>query len=287
MSIPIKIASIMNKKYMLDYLKNYFCASYSASRKLKYNQQYAFRVRRSVDDSVLDIGFYGMNIDIYSLLSFVGNGSGFITILYDATGNGNHLIQSDSTRQPRIVNNGALEIDGGKLSMYFDGSNDVLACANSSSIDPTTQPLYYNMVLNFDVSVANDQIPLAKNTDSLATGQFAMVFSNTNSRMVIYQEGTSRTSAAVGSITRGIQTVQSVMWENGLVKTFDDAIFSSSGLYSGSLTSRNSLNVGARAHSTGGYTNYFKGKISEVHIMRGNPRRFSFETEQKKFFNIL
>jgi len=95
----------------------------------KLSSSYAgncIRVRRSSDNTEMDIGFVSNYLDTAALLSFVGGGSGFVKTKYDQSGNGNNKTNSNNSQQPRIVNGGTLELTNTKLSMAFDGSDDFL-----------------------------------------------------------------------------------------------------------------------------------------------------------------
>lgn len=84
------------------------------------------RVRRSSDNTELDIGFVSNYLDIAALSAFVGAGSGYVVIIYDQSGNGDNLFQPTSTFQPLIVNSGTLNTVGGNASILFDGIDDFL-----------------------------------------------------------------------------------------------------------------------------------------------------------------
>lgn len=85
------------------------------------------RVRRSSDNTEIDIfALYNGELDTTFLLNFVGAGNGFVTTWYDQSGNGNNVTQTTAANQPRIVNAGVLEIQNGKVTVRFDGSNDSL-----------------------------------------------------------------------------------------------------------------------------------------------------------------
>ena len=94
----------------------------------------AIRVRRSSDNSELDIGFTSGNLDTAALLGFVGNGggdNGFVTTWYDQSGSGNNLTQTTAANQPKIVNAGAVIItNNSRPTFKFDGTNDVLDAAS-------------------------------------------------------------------------------------------------------------------------------------------------------------
>ena len=107
-------------QFILDQLSVPSAAAFSL-RKLRANYTgFAIRVRRSQDNAETDIGFDSQgNLDTGSLLSFVGANSGFISVWYDSSGNGRNATQTLSTRQARIVNNGAVEILNNKPTASF------------------------------------------------------------------------------------------------------------------------------------------------------------------------
>ena len=79
----------------------------------------AIRVRRSNDNAEQDIGFVNNQLDTASLTSFVGANNGFVTRWYDQSGNSVTASQATAANQPRIVNAGTIESQGGKPSMWF------------------------------------------------------------------------------------------------------------------------------------------------------------------------
>lgn len=93
---------------------------YSVARRLRKSATKAIQVRRSSDNATLDIGFIGNNLDTTTLLTFVGVGNGFVSTIYDQSGNNVNVIQSTTTRQPKIVNSGALITKNSKPAMLFD-----------------------------------------------------------------------------------------------------------------------------------------------------------------------
>jgi hypothetical protein len=66
------------------------------------------RVRRSSDNSEQDFGFVNNILDTTSLLSFVGGGTGFVTVWYDQSGNGRNYTQTIAGNQPVIIIGGVL-----------------------------------------------------------------------------------------------------------------------------------------------------------------------------------
>ena len=99
----------------------------------------AIRVRRSSDNTEINIGFNSSRtLDIVSLLSFAGSGSAFITVAYDQMGSGINPSQTISANQPRIVNNGVIDLVN-SLPTFFAATtttslNGFLAINGSSMI---------------------------------------------------------------------------------------------------------------------------------------------------------
>lgn len=122
--------------YLLDLYPS-AVAAYSIRRLSSTYTGPAIRVRRSSDNTEQDIGFVSIDLDTTALSSFVGPGSGFVTIWYDQSGNSKDNIQTTSTQQPRIVNGGSIELVNGKPSIYFDGSNDYVETNATINIGTT------------------------------------------------------------------------------------------------------------------------------------------------------
>jgi hypothetical protein len=96
------------------------------------------RVRRSSDNLERDIyGTFRGDLDLAALTSFVGANSGFVTTWYDQSGTGRHATQATAGSQPRIVNAGAVDTEGGKPTLFFDGTNDQLIHTIPSPIAAT------------------------------------------------------------------------------------------------------------------------------------------------------
>jgi hypothetical protein len=91
------------------------------------------KVRRSSDNTSLDIGFINDYLDTASLLSFVGVGDGFVSIWYDQSGNGYNFEQPTLDYQPKIVNAGSLLTKNSKPTVVFDGLSDYMSIPSSLS----------------------------------------------------------------------------------------------------------------------------------------------------------
>ncbi len=78
----------------------------------------AIRLRRSSDDAESDFGFSGNELDLTAINTFLGGSTGFATTLYDQSGNGGDVTQTNASNQPTFVSNGL----NGKPSLYMSSS---------------------------------------------------------------------------------------------------------------------------------------------------------------------
>tara|TARA_R110000851_G_scaffold34556_2_gene91701 strand:+ start:440 stop:1321 length:882 start_codon:yes stop_codon:yes gene_type:complete len=95
------------------------------------------KVRRASDNTTLDIGFSGDDLDTSSLQTFCAGTDGFIDTWYDQSGNAKNATQSGSGNQPKIVTSGSVILKDGIPAISSDGVNDnmlILGC--ESVFDP-------------------------------------------------------------------------------------------------------------------------------------------------------
>lgn len=94
------------------------------------------RVRRSSDSAEAD--FTGTEVTNGTLAAWVGAGNdGFVRSLYDQSGNGRHMGQSTSGRQPKLVSSGALILEEGKPTLEFQNSRgDLLTTGTGFTAGP-------------------------------------------------------------------------------------------------------------------------------------------------------
>lgn len=85
------------------------------------------KVRRSSDNTTLDIGFVSNVLDTASLLSFVGSGDGFIDTWYDQSGNSNDAVKFVLGGEPKIAISGVVVVKNGNIafSTLHDNSCDL------------------------------------------------------------------------------------------------------------------------------------------------------------------
>lgn len=85
-------------------------------------------VRRGSDNATASVGFTAEGVlDSAALLAFAGSADVFVTRWYDQSIYARHVIQTVTSRQPKIVEAGVLVVDaGGKPAIRFPGSTDSL-----------------------------------------------------------------------------------------------------------------------------------------------------------------
>ena len=113
--------------YILNLLSQSSVGAYSLNLVRSNYTGFCIRVRRSSDNTEINIGFVNGFLDIITLLSFVGVGTGFVTIWYDQSGAGLNVFQTNASFQPRIVISGVLNTANSKPSINFNGSQWLIA----------------------------------------------------------------------------------------------------------------------------------------------------------------
>lgn len=91
------------------------------------------RVRTSAaGNAETDIGFDGNgNLDETALAAAIGSNTGTVVTWYDQSGNGVNVTQATAANQPIIVSSGTIQKNNGRVTMFFDGTNDGLASSFS------------------------------------------------------------------------------------------------------------------------------------------------------------
>lgn len=110
----------------------------------------AMRVRRSSDNQLRDVYFDANGVISLSsqvsasgggaatattLTGWLGANSGYVTIWYDQSGNGNNASQATTGNQPKIVNAGALLTQNGLPTLVFDGSSSYFTISYAANMD--------------------------------------------------------------------------------------------------------------------------------------------------------
>jgi hypothetical protein len=87
----------------------------------------AIKVRRSSDETLLDIGFLPSGaLDTTALLNFAGTGNAFVYKWYDQSGRRNDMLQDLNNYQPQIVFDGRVKNIGSKVAVDFTGNKGLI-----------------------------------------------------------------------------------------------------------------------------------------------------------------
>lgn len=98
-------------------------AAWSTRRLVADYQGPLLRVRRSSDNSELDIAVGGDgDLDRANLGTFAARSDAHVVVWYDQSGNGHHLRQGERTQQPRIIVNGTLLAENSRPVIVFERS---------------------------------------------------------------------------------------------------------------------------------------------------------------------
>jgi prepilin-type N-terminal cleavage/methylation domain-containing protein len=118
---------------VLDGLATQPVAAYSLRKLRSSYSGAAVTVRRSSDNSTADIGFTAAgDLDTAALIAFVGTGDGFVTTVYDQSGNGRNAVQGTAANQPVLVTAGSIRTLGGRPALDLHLHRGVLSAAGSS-----------------------------------------------------------------------------------------------------------------------------------------------------------
>ena len=85
------------------------------------------KVRRSSDNSELDIGFDSNgDLDISAIETHCGSSDGFVSVWYDQSGNGNNVTQGVTSLQPKIYDGSAVVQDNGRPAIQAISASNYL-----------------------------------------------------------------------------------------------------------------------------------------------------------------
>lgn len=113
------------------------------------------RVRRASDNTESNIGFVNNVLDTTSLINFCNGTIGYITIWYDQSGNSMNFTQTNTPRQPRIINNGVIDTINSKPAIRLDGVDDSIA-QGTNAFTATNFSIFQVFKINDNVFMTND-----------------------------------------------------------------------------------------------------------------------------------
>jgi hypothetical protein len=91
------------------------------------------KVRRASDNTTLDIGFSGDDLDTSSLQTFCAGTDGFVETWYNQSGTSAVATQTVLAKQPKIVTSGSVILKDGIPAVSSDGVDDFMSISNSET----------------------------------------------------------------------------------------------------------------------------------------------------------
>lgn len=111
-------------------------AAYSVRKLDKDYTGNCMKVRRVSDSAEADIGFDSNGeLDTAAIATHCGGSNGFVSVLYDQSGNSNNATQSTASQQPQIYNGSAVLTENGKSAIQFQAAGG----SNTIHLELTTQ----------------------------------------------------------------------------------------------------------------------------------------------------
>jgi len=225
-------------------------AAYSLQR-LDTSVENVVRVRRSTDDTEAD--FTAQEVAGGVLASFCGAGDGFVTTLYDQSGNGRDATQATAASQPQIVASGVVVTDSnGNPAILFNGS--------SHEMTATKMDLFGGQYTAFTVVEANalslDKV-IIRNGNGSNNGFVLQAGLTGTTREVVYQgvatlgDGTMATNTTeLWSVINDSSTT--AMWVDGSSETLSNNTATM-------ITPTGAMMIGSNSGSL-----YWNGEIAEI-----------------------
>jgi hypothetical protein len=282
----------------LDNLGTGLESAWSVGRRLRTGYTSSIiRVRRGSDNTESDFGYLANGaVDVAAVAAFCGAGDGFLTTIYDQSGNSRNMVQATTTLQPQVVASGVANTQNGKLVAAFDGatSSRRMAVASSTAL--------YNFVHNgtnstihFVCSVTNDANAksILRNITTGTDVGFYLISTSGEGLQVVVQNASGVIVDVLKSGTTAINqhTVfidadnataadRENVWRDGTILTTDNAL---TGTPSSSNANR-TLSIGT--NSSGG--NQFNGWISEIVMWSADvtASRTTFESSARTFWGL-
>lgn len=279
MALLLKSNSIYNGKVedlpkilTLDLHSN----SFSSFGLRKLNSDYdgnAIEVRRSSDNSLLQIGFKYNKLDIEALLSFVGSGDGYIKTWFDQSGNGRNLNQVIESSQPKIVSAGMLKKINGIPAIYFDGLDSYFNASNLVGALKEASRSYITAVAKSDSSASPTQNLISLSVDGGSNARLSIDYNSIGGsnkiRVVARRLAADMPALALSSSTHDSEpkvVTADADWEGGLLYCRENGVVTSTVMLASAGVQPNKDSYSAYVGQSNTGDSRFGGLISEMHI---------------------
>jgi hypothetical protein len=283
--VGVRVTSSPAPSYLLDTYSG-AAAAYSLRKLSSTYSGSAIRVRRSSDNTEMNIGFNSDgSLNTSALTTFVGAGNGFVVIIYDQSGNNINQKQTTAAFQSKIVTSGVLETHNGKPVIKSDnwGYDFNNGTANVNLV-------YKNMFFVGKVDTQNSTGP----NIIISQGIYERIWLNSSTgKMGVYKNDYGTTYP--GSPIVGARTYE--MTSNGLNQTLLYVNMKSMNIYMssngnpetlmGAWGSANAANV---TFSMGAYSgdSKFNGKFNEMILWNSDQssNKTGIETNINTYYGI-
>jgi hypothetical protein len=278
-------SSFFSSTFLLDVYTG-AAVAYSL-RKLKATTTNVIRVRRSSDNSEQD--FTPLDITDGTLTTFTGAGYGYVTTWYDQSGNGLNATQSTASLQPEIVNSGVVNLENGKPTVKFDGSNDNLTVWNNTVAPLLFQSISdYLTILTVEKSTsisgsgslwynANTIIEMRINSTTITNAPFSVGYSDSKFGFGVTDDQLSGSEIKFSSTVSSVQRLSTSFVDGDDL----DVFLNSSSAISTSFTtatsnrsvgsSNSTFSIGSRSRSEGAVDRgLYAGNMQEIIIYPSN-----------------
>jgi trimeric autotransporter adhesin len=236
--------------------------------------------------SVQDItsGTSPTDLDEWALLNFVWTGSAFVTTWYDQSGNGKHAVQSNISKQPRIVNVGLIDMKNERPTLVFSGGQ-VLIWPSALYVGSdglwTANAIFSQKFINTTSSILDSDNGTPRVAQFLRNDPWSAVSS------IVFDSAANAFGTTVGMGIVDQLRIGSVIRSATWVIAFADGISWSFRPTTGiPISGAQNFSLGARAN---GNSAFLTGSISEAFIIPSTiaqTERQTLEKNQSQYYNI-
>jgi hypothetical protein len=246
-------------------------------------------VRRSSDNSAIDVGFRSGVLNITALLAFVGTGDGFVTKWYNqgSAGSAGDLSQTTAANQPPIIKSGVLLTSSGVPALKFGGAGSTVT--------------YQLKNASYAVFGAGAQtINVVESI--IGSAGFPAIITNNGGSALGFAAGGSGNPAPIYLVKSGANAAfagSSQAWGTPAILTLQSGAGISGGTFSGNLfidgsaistqslsslaTAGTGFNVSSVTAATAGY--YMNEIVIDFSVLSTSDRK-TLEQSQEKFYGI-
>jgi hypothetical protein len=183
----------------LDNLGTGLESAWSVGRRLRTDYtSNIIRVRRSSDNTESDFGYLANGaVDTAAVAAFCGAGDGFLTTIYDQSGNGRNFTQTTTSVQPIVCESGTAVTLGGRLAAKF-------VTATSHRMTVATSTALYNYL-----HTTGGTLGFVNKTNDTAANKWFMsnAINSSNAGFRLIDTGTEDTSINIAKVdVAGVST---------------------------------------------------------------------------------